>query len=44
MGRLVRRCEELGVSLEDVPQEELAAAHPALSEVPEGLLRRAGAC
>jgi argininosuccinate lyase len=38
IGRLVRRCEELGVSLEDVPQDELAAAHPALSEVPEGLL------
>jgi argininosuccinate lyase len=26
------------VSLEDVPQDELAAAHPALSEVPEVLL------
>jgi argininosuccinate lyase len=38
VGRLVRRCEELGVSLEDVSQDELAAAHPALSEVPEGLL------
>ena len=38
VGRLVRRCEELGVSLEDVPQDELAAAHPVLSEVPEGLL------
>ena len=42
VGRLVRRCEELGVSLEDVPQEELAAAHPALSEVPEGLLTPRG--
>src|ERR687898_2742905 len=38
VGRLVRRCEELGVSLEEVPQDELAAAHPALSEMPEGLL------
>ncbi|MCD6054975.1 MAG: argininosuccinate lyase [Rubrobacteraceae bacterium] len=38
VGRLVRRCEKLGVSLEDVPQDELAAAHPALSEVPERLL------
>ena len=42
VGRLVLRCEELGVSLEDVPQEELAAAHPALSEVPEGLFTPRG--
>jgi argininosuccinate lyase len=42
VGRLVRRCEELGVSLEDVPQDELAAAHAALSEVPEGLLTPGG--
>jgi argininosuccinate lyase len=42
VGRLVRRCEELGVSLEDVPQEELAAAHPALSEVPDDLLTPRG--
>ncbi len=42
VGRLVRRCEELGFSLEDVPQDELAAAHPALSEVPEGLLTPRG--
>src|SRR5215216_1294769 len=42
VGRLVRRCEELGVSLEDVPPEELAAAHPALSEVPTGLLTPRG--
>jgi argininosuccinate lyase len=42
VGRLVRRCLELGVSLEDVPQDELAAAHPALSEVPEGLLTPRG--
>jgi argininosuccinate lyase len=42
VGRLVKRCEELGVSLEDVPQDELAAAHPALSEVPEGLLTARG--
>ncbi len=42
VGRLVRRCEELGVSLEDVPQGELAAAHPALSDVPEGLLTPQG--
>ncbi len=42
VGRLVRRCEELGFSLEDVPQDELAAAHPDLSEVPEGLLTPQG--
>jgi argininosuccinate lyase len=42
VGRLVRRCEELGVSLEDMPQSELAAAHPALSKVPEGLLTPRG--
>src|ERR687890_1859886 len=29
VGELVRRCEELGVSLEEVPQQDLAAAHPA---------------
>jgi argininosuccinate lyase len=42
VGRLVRRCEELGVSLEDMPQDELEAVHPALSEVPEGLLTPRG--
>jgi argininosuccinate lyase len=42
VGRLVRRCEELEVSLEDVPQEELVAAHPALSQLPEGLLTPPG--
>ncbi|HET7273007.1 MAG TPA: argininosuccinate lyase, partial [Rubrobacter sp.] len=42
VGRLVRRCEELGVSLEDVPHEELLAAHPALSELPDGLLTPQG--
>ena len=42
VGRLVRRCEELGVALEDVPQKELAEAHPALSEVPEELLTSHG--
>jgi argininosuccinate lyase len=42
IGTLVRRCEELGVSLEDVPQDELAAVHPDLSEVPEGLLTPRG--
>jgi len=38
VGRLVKRCEELNVSLEKLPPEELVAAHPALAELPEGLL------
>ena len=42
VGRLVRRCEELGVALEDVPPAELAAAHPALAGVPAGLLTPRG--
>jgi argininosuccinate lyase len=42
VGRLVKRCEDLGVSLEDVPHEELAEAHPTLSELPEGLLSPPG--
>jgi argininosuccinate lyase len=42
VGRLVRRCEELGVSLEEVPDEELAAAHPALAELPRELLTPEG--
>jgi argininosuccinate lyase len=42
VGRLVRRCEDLGVSLEAVPQEELAAAHPALADLPGELLTPKG--
>jgi argininosuccinate lyase len=42
VGRLVRRCEELGVPLEDLTSEELAAAHPALARLPEGLLSPRG--
>jgi argininosuccinate lyase len=42
VGRLVRRCEEIGISLEEVPREELAAAHPALSELPPELLTPRG--
>ena len=38
VGRLVKRCEELELSLEDLPPEELAAAHPALAGLPETLL------
>jgi argininosuccinate lyase len=42
VGKLVRRCEELGVSLEVIPQEELAAAHPALPDLPRELLTPQG--
>jgi argininosuccinate lyase len=42
VGRLVRRCEELGVSLEAVPGEELEAAHPALAGLPRELLTPEG--
>jgi argininosuccinate lyase len=38
VGRLIKRCEELGSSLEDLPREELEAAHPALAGLPETLL------
>ncbi|HEV2744373.1 MAG TPA: argininosuccinate lyase [Rubrobacter sp.] len=38
VGRLVRRCEELAVSLEEVPDDELVAAHPALASCPRDLL------
>ena len=42
VGRLVRRCEELGVSLEEVPEEELISAHPRLSGFPRELLTPEG--
>ena len=42
VGWLVRRCEELGVWLEDVPGEQLAAAHPVLAELPRELLTPRG--
>jgi argininosuccinate lyase len=42
VGGLVRRCEERGVSLEEVSREDLAAAHPALAEVPRELLTPEG--
>lgn len=42
VGWLVRRCEELGVSLQDAPREELVAAHPALGELPRELLTPEG--
>lgn len=42
VGRLVRRCEETGVPLEEVPDQELAHAHPDLSDFPRGLLTPEG--
>jgi argininosuccinate lyase len=42
VGGLVRRCEVLGVPLDEVPDEELAAAHPALAELPRDLLTPGG--
>jgi argininosuccinate lyase len=42
VGGLVRRCEELGVSLEELPSEEFAAAHPALADLPTGHLTPEG--
>src|ERR687894_2277506 len=42
VGRLVLRCEELGVSLEEVSGEQLAAAHPVLAELPRELLTPRG--
>ncbi len=42
VGRLVRRCEELAVSLEEVPEDELITAHPALAEFPRDLLTPEG--
>ena len=42
VGGLVRRCEELEVSLEEVPGEELAAAHPTLADLPRELLTPEG--
>lgn len=42
IGKLVQRCEELEVALEEIPQEELSAAHPALADLPDGLLTPEG--
>src|SRR5215208_4414787 len=42
VGQLVRRCEELGVPLEEVPAEELTAAHPILAGLPRDLLTPEG--
>jgi argininosuccinate lyase len=42
IGKLVRRYEELGVMPEEIPPEELARAHPALSDLPGELLTPEG--
>ena len=42
VGQLVRRCEEAGISLEEVSDGELAAAHPALADLPRRLLTPEG--
>ncbi|MCA1688782.1 MAG: argininosuccinate lyase [Actinobacteria bacterium] len=42
VGRLVRRCEELGGTLESVPRSELSAAHPELADLPRELLTPEG--
>ncbi len=42
VGQLVRRCEELGVTLEEAPAEELTAAHPILVGLPRDLLTPEG--
>jgi argininosuccinate lyase len=42
VGQLVRRCEEAGISLEETSVEDLAAAHPALADLPCDLLTPEG--
>jgi argininosuccinate lyase len=42
VGQLVRRCEELDVTLEEVSAEELTAAHPILADLPRELLTPEG--
>lgn len=42
VGELVRRCEEGGIALQEVSEEDLAAAHPALLEMPRALLSPEG--
>ena len=42
IGQLVRSCEEAGISLEEVPKEELTAAHPILTDLPRDLLTPKG--
>jgi argininosuccinate lyase len=42
IGELVRRCEHLGVPPDEIPEEELARTHPALSDLPRELLTARG--
>ena len=42
VGQLVRRCEEKGITLEDISDEDLTAAHPALANLPRDLLTPEG--
>ena len=42
VGELVRRCEEKGITLEQVSDEDLAAAHPTLASLPRELLSPEG--
>ncbi len=42
VGQLVRRCEEKGIRLEDVSDEDLTAAHPTLANLPRELLTPEG--
>ncbi|MBA2443464.1 MAG: argininosuccinate lyase, partial [Rubrobacter sp.] len=42
VGELVRRCEERGITLQQVSREDLAAAHPVLAELPRELLSPEG--
>lgn len=42
VGALVKRCEKLGVGLEEIQADELSAAHPTLAGLPEGLLTSRG--
>jgi len=42
VGQLVRRCEEAGISLDDVPREELISAHPMLADISRELLTPEG--
>lgn len=42
VGGLVKRCEELGVSLEEVSEGELRSAHSALADFPRELLTPEG--
>ena len=42
VGALVKRCEELGVRLEEISAKELSVAHSTLAELPEGLLTSRG--